>query len=177
MQQVQAEPEFRQRSCNPCPELLPSQETYADFPTEWAWTWLLLPMLTHFLLTWKMYPYRIIWGHSICFHLLISHRRQMTPRQGGGVVGHTLVLSDGDKTPEFPSLSRITVRKQRPGFRDSSCTVALVYWASTMCWSLPQAVGIWMRMGAGDPPSWNLPLQSLPRCGSEAQLQGSLVRF
>lgn len=47
-------------------------------------------------------------GHSICFHLLTSHRRQTASRQGDGGGGSATPPSE-EKIPEFPSLSRVTL--------------------------------------------------------------------
>lgn len=106
-------------------------------------------------------------GHSICFHLLTSHRRQTASRQGdGGGQPHHPVERRSQNFQVSPGLPY----GERPGFQDSClCCGGLVYQASiTLPHCLRPCEHGPCEQGVEIQPSLNSLLQSLPRCGSEA---------
>ena len=171
MQQVQTEPEIRTLipTLSNC---LPGE--YTDSPTQRAWTLLLPPLLT--IASWRRGCDYMdsVQGHSVCFRLLTSHRRQMASRQWGW---GSATPPSGEKIPEFPSLFRVTLWNKGLDFKTLACAVVVMFTKHLLC-SLIVSVPVNMvpvNRGWRYSPLWTHCFKAFP--GVAQKCSGGIPRF
>lgn len=113
-------------------------------------------------------------GHSICFRLLTSHRRQMASRQWGW---GSATPPSGEKIPEFPSLSRVTLWNKGLDFKTLACAVVVMFTKHLLC-SLIVSVPVNMvplNRGWRYSPLWTHCFKAFP--GVAQKCSGGIPRF
>lgn len=135
----------------------PPQETRADPPTKHMNR---CSAQAHPLLRSRKIPPVGSVGVTASTPLLISHRREMAPGPGRATPAH------GDRSPEFPSLSGMTVRKQACFPRPRCAAVPM--FTERICGGIAAIMGV--KAGDGEPVLSEPPRAACPGA-AEAQPQ------